>query len=96
MAVCCAMLALRQLLSFSSEIQAMGAAPCSHILLYQPCRGVIHVVLQTHVLGYVNRVADSVLLRGTQVVTQFGRPNWTRIIGDVADNHPGQTVGVFV
>lgn len=32
----------------------------------------------------------------TQVVTQFGRPNWPHIIADVADNHPGQTVGVFV
>lgn len=31
-----------------------------------------------------------------QVVTQFGRPNWPKIIGDVADNHPGQSVGVFV
>ncbi len=31
-----------------------------------------------------------------QVVTEFGRSNWKRIIAGVADEHPGQTVGVFV
>jgi ferredoxin-NADP reductase len=39
---------------------------------------------------------DVVIGLKSKVVTQFGRPDWTRIIGDVADNHPGQTVGVFV
>jgi Ferric reductase NAD binding domain len=31
-----------------------------------------------------------------QVITSFGRPDWPKIVSGVADNHPGQTVGVFV
>lgn len=40
--------------------------------------------------------APRALCVSLQVVTEFGRPNWKKIIGRVADNHPGQTVGVFV
>lgn len=35
-------------------------------------------------------------LHAEKVITSFGRPNWPRIVNGVADNHPGQTIGVFV
>ena len=30
------------------------------------------------------------------MVTEFGRPKWARELANIADAHPGKTVGVFV
>jgi Ferric reductase NAD binding domain len=38
---------------------------------------------------------ESIAFAG-QVITSFGRPDWPKVVSGVADNHPGQTVGVFV
>lgn len=47
-----------------------------------------------HVIRYTH-ATESIALAG-QVITSFGRPDWPKIVSGVADNHPGQTVGVFV
>jgi respiratory burst oxidase len=87
--------------TISSDDQLGLVEPRIHLTGRKPATGdgpdLHHVFVK---LGqealFKERGVDIVTGLKSKVVTEFGRPNWKKIMATVADQHPGQTVGVFV